>query len=98
MNNRKSRKLRWNRVVLLFVFLLLCMSLAVNALGSNNMEPRPMAEVSVQQGDSLWNLVKEYNPDYQGDVGKAVYEVTQINDLPNACLNIGDNISIPLDF
>ena len=96
--NRKHRKLRWGRVLLLVVFLVLCMSLAVSAFGNDDTAPRPVVEVVVAAGDSIWQLVKEHNPDYDGDMRKAVYEVRQLNQLDSACLEIGQSLTIPTDF
>ena len=97
-NNRiKHRKIRWNRVVMLLVVLVFCFSFAVNAFGDVNQE-NEYIDVTVTAGDSLWNLIREYNPDYDGDMNQAIYRVQCINSLDSACLYSGQVIQIPIDL
>ena len=91
----KRKKLCWNRILLLVLVLLFCFSCGVNAFG----DTRPAVdwqEVRVSEGDSLWNLVREYNPDYDGNMNKIIYEVKVMNDLEHASLQAGQMLRIPV--
>lgn len=98
---KKRRKLRWNRVLMLIVVLVFCFSFAVNAFGDvpqNPSETEKYIDVTVADGDSLWSLIKEYNPEYSGNMNKAIYKVCNLNELENACLYSGQIILIPIDL
>lgn len=89
------RKLCWNRIVLLGLTLVFCFSCGVNTFG----DTRPAVswqEVRVCGGDSLWNLVQEYNPDYEGNMNQILYEVKNMNDLDSASLQAGQTLRIPV--
>lgn len=94
---KRNRKLRLNRVMMLIVVLVFCLSFAVNAFGDVQ-ETERYIDVTVSNGDSLWSLIKEYNPEYNGDMNKAIYEVSNLNQLENACLYKGQVIQMPIDL
>jgi uncharacterized membrane protein YvbJ len=57
-----KRRIRWSRVAMMMIILIICMSFAVNALADTG-EQLNYTMVTVGTGDSLWGLIKEYNPD-----------------------------------
>ena len=97
-HTKKCRKVRWGRVMGLLLALVLCLSFAVQAFGETVTEPRPQTQVVVSRGDSLWTLIKIHNPSYDGDMNKAIYEVSKLNDLENATLYVGQHLAIPTDL
>ena len=57
---------------------------------------RLIKQVIVNQGDTLWSLIKE-NYAYSGDIRKAIYEVQQINNLKTAAISPGEILFIPIE-
>ena len=48
----------------------------------------------VQDGDTLWNIAKEYNEN-DTDLRKFVYKIRELNDLDDAMLYPGKELKIP---
>jgi len=98
----KKRKLR-KLPCLLALFLILTLAGSINVLVSrsadatSNGEIRPMTEVIVDDGDTLWTLTKQYC-DYEGDIRSAIYEIQRINGLDNAQIEPGTVLRIPLNL
>lgn len=93
----RRRKVRWNRVLLLLAVLIFCLSFAVNAFGEVEAEAL-YVDVTVGAGDSLWSLIHEYNPDFQGNMNQAVYRVKNLNKLDSSGLITGQIIRMPIDL
>ena len=51
--------------------------------------------VNVQQGDSLWSIAKDYAGNK--DIRQVVYEISELNNIHNNPIHIGDIIKIPLN-
>lgn len=58
--------------------------------------PRELQAVSVESGDTLWNLIEEYY-DYQGDIRNRIYEVKEINGMKESRIYPGQIIYIPVN-
>ena len=98
---RKRRKIKWLNVIVLFASIMLLLScISLQALGRNDISYTPKAymQVYVQSGDTIWDLIKEYNPHYDGNMEKAIWEVRQANKLNHTNLKIGQMLLIPLDL
>ena len=54
---------------------------------------RTYTQVTIQEGDNLWNLVKMYNPDSHIDIRDAIYDV---NDIDESDIRPGEKIFIPI--
>jgi hypothetical protein len=93
-NMKIKRRIRWSRVAMMVIILAICMSFAVNALADTG-EQLNYTMVTVGSGDSLWDLIKQYNPDYSGNMNEAIYRTCRLNDMPTAMLSIGQTIRIP---
>ena len=93
MKKQQKRRIRWNRVGLLLVMLMIMMSFAVNALA--DAATVNCTGVTVEGGDTLWSLIKEYNPDYNGDMNEAVYRTCRLNDMSTSKICVGQNVLIP---
>ena len=51
--------------------------------------------VSVEQGDTLWSIAKAYAG--SKDIRQVVYEISELNNIHNNPIHIGDIIKIPLN-
>lgn len=86
-----------------FIFILLCTMILVFAgysiFGAGNAEAaavKTYAQVTVQDGDSLWGIVEQYNPDADIDIRNAVCDIYEINDIDADSLQPGDSIFVPI--
>lgn len=57
--------------------------------------PNPYFEVKVIEGDTLWNIAKEYLP-LNYDIRKMIYNIKEINEIESANIYPGDIIKIPI--
>jgi LysM repeat protein len=51
--------------------------------------------VSVQHGDTLWSIAKDYASNK--DIREVIYEISKLNNIHNATIHPGDIIKIPLN-
>ncbi len=93
VKRKTKRKLRWDRVMILAIFLMCCLSLTMNAFADS--EP-VYVPVTVSQGDTMWDLIREHNPNYTGNMNEAVYETKLLNNTDQGGLYAGDEILIPV--
>lgn len=79
------------------IIILMFISVTGTALGANNSESltKPVyTEITIQSGDTLWNLAKEFGPDDE-DVREVVYDICRINDISADSIYPGQTIMIP---
>lgn len=93
MKKKAKRRVRWNRVLLLVITFILCMSFAVNVLADSSSLNYTI--VKVGSGDTLWSLIKENNPGYCGNMNEAIYKTYAINNMNTSKITIGQNLLIP---
>lgn len=94
MNRRyvlKNRR-RFYIFVLAITVSLSCMLFAATANGADTNPEYSI--VTVEKGDTLWNLAKEYN--HGGDIRSYIREVQKINDLTDGIIYEGDEIKMPV--
>lgn len=94
MKKTIKRRVRWNRVALLMLIVLLCMSFAMNALADSTVFD--CESVTVCCGDTIWSLIKDVNPGYSGNMEQAVYKTCQLNKISSAKICVGQNLLIPI--
>lgn len=51
--------------------------------------------VSVQQGDTLWSIASDYAG--SKDIREVIYEISELNNIHNSPIYVGDTIKIPLN-
>lgn len=57
-------------------------------------EPAPVRTVTVQPGQTLWDIAAEANP--SGDIRDTVYDIADLNALPSAGrLSVGQTLAVP---
>ena len=54
------------------------------------------AQVTIADGDNLWDIVEAYNPDANIDIRDAVYDIYEINDITADDIKPGDTIFVPI--
>lgn len=86
-------RVRWDRVGLLLLVLMLCMSFGVNALADS--AHLDCESIVVGSGDTLWGLIREVNPDFNGNMNDAIYKTCQLNDMKSSKICVGQNLLIP---
>lgn len=86
-----------------FMFIVICIMILVfagyTAIGASRAEAaavRTYAQVEIQDGDNLWDIVEAYNPDSNINVRDAVYEIYEINDIDADDIRPGDTIFVPV--
>ena len=95
----KHKKVRWHNVCIFIVCIMMLIScLSLKALGNNKLAYDTYQRVMIKTGDTVWGLIKEYNPNYQGNMNKAIYIVHQINGLQNSSIVPGKILYIPLNL
>ena len=51
---------------------------------------------TAQYGDNLWNIAKEYNPEYEGDLRKVMYYIKQANGMKSDTVYVGHVYEVPV--
>ena len=71
---RLYHRIKWHNVILLLVLIAILLSWNnLAAFGGNAVIGSSISryqQITVQPGDSLWSLIKEKNPDYNGRMDK----------------------------
>lgn len=89
----KKRKLRFRLAALVLISISLLLFLGSFKVGGS-VRNAGYKVVTVEEGDNLWNIVKNNCNNYR-DIRKAIYDIKKINNLPSAVLTPGCKIKIP---
>ena len=96
------RRVKWRNVTILLLLIAAMVTWSnMAAFGGNTYikdNNRSYQQVTVRPGDSLWKLIKENNPQYQGRMDKAVWKTQQLNQLSDSFLQTGTTLLIPIDL
>ena len=102
---KENRKHHYRIVKPFRFFLFVVISIMVlvfagyTAIGAGNAEAaavRTYVQVTIDEGDNLWNIVERCNKDAHIDVQSAIYDVYEINDIDAADIQPGDKLFIPV--
>lgn len=94
MNRRyilKNRR-RFYMFVIAMTVLLSCVFLAATVNGADT--NKTFTNVTVEKGDTLWDLAKEYSDG--GDIRNYIHEIQKVNNLPGGDIFAGDIIKMPV--
>ena len=92
----KSRS-RFTVFVIFSIVLFIMVSNTI--LGFNNassLTQKEYTEITVQSGDTLWNIAKTYMPE-NTDIRDSVYTLCQINNIAAHELKAGQTILVPIN-
>lgn len=103
MKENRIHHYRIVKPVRFFMFVLISIMIIVFAgytvIGAGNAEAaavRTYVQVTISEGDSLWNIIERCNKDANIDVQSAIYDVYEINDIDAADIQPGDKLFIPI--
>ncbi len=51
---------------------------------------------TVQYGDTLWDIAKEHNPGYEGDLRYITHEIKKANSMKNDIVYVGHVLEVPV--
>lgn len=91
----KTLIVKISEYLLIFVISLFILVTFVNPSKVFSSEPLTFYEITVQDGDTIWDLASTYNTN-QVDIRRLVYEIKQINQIDNTYICPGDIINIPI--
>ena len=103
MKKNTKHHYRIVKPVRFFMFVLISIMITVLAgytvIGAANAEAasvRSYVQVTVADGDSLWNIIERCNKGSSIDVQSAIYDVYEINDIDAADIQPGEKLFIPI--
>lgn len=94
MNKRYTLKnpRRFYTVIMLFTIIISC-TLLISTVNGADSGPSYIS-VTIDKGDTLWDLAKEYKKD--GDIRRYIHKVQVLNNLSDSNLIEGEVIKMPL--
>ena len=98
MKKKYRIKSKFRFTLFMTIAILMFISAAGTIIGANNAESltRPVySEITVQSGDTLWNLADEFGPDDK-DLREVVFAICEINDISADSIYPGQTILIPV--
>lgn len=97
MNKRYRIKSKFRFTIflsLLFILLIVSISSLMGFYQSESLTQANYMEIQIEQGDTLWNLAKEFGPANQ-DLRKVVYQICMLNEISDDYIYPGQSILIP---
>ncbi len=99
----KSRHLKIVNPVRFFIFILICIMIIAFAgysiLGAARADAasvKTYKQVVICEGDNLWDIVEELNPDVNMGTWKIIDEICETNDIDLNNIQPGDTIFVPI--
>ena len=83
-------------ISVLFIVVVLMLSvtgIALNVVGG--LEYDSIEEYTVRDGDTIWEIASNANPDGRYNMNELVYEIKNINNI-DSTINAGDVIEVPV--
>jgi len=99
---KTNKKYRIKSKFRFIAFVVVVLGIAVGAFGFINgsvesialEQPQDQVVVEVAAGDTIWDIADQYKSDGK-DIRKAVYEICQVNDIPDGKIQSGMKLAIP---
>lgn len=89
---KKESKFKISKYIIISIIFFSLLFLAVTSLGSESAEYNT---VTIQEGDTLWSIVKSMQSD-EMDPRKMISQIKRINKLEDSILQPGQMINIPV--
>ena len=103
MKENRTHHYRIVKPLRFFLFVLISIMIIIFAgysvIGAGNAQAaaaRTYVQVTIDDGDSLWNIVERCNKGSVVDVQSAIYDIYEINDIEAADVQPGDKLFIPV--
>ena len=103
MKSNRKHYYRITSPVRFFIFVVLSIMIMIFAgytlSGASNAEAaavKTYAQVTIHDGDNLWNIVEQYNRDANINVENAIYDIYEINDISADDIVPGQVIFVPI--
>ena len=94
---RIVKPFRFFMFVVISIMIIVFAGYTMTAAGSAEASAvRTYVQVTINDGDSLWNIVERCNKDAHIDVQSAIYDIYEINDIDAADIHPGDKLFIPV--
>lgn len=98
----KSNSIRINRKIIITVCIIVFTAITflgfisrVNANDSRSLKHKYFTNITVESGDSIWSIAKEYmDYDFYDDINDYMNEICKMNNLSSDRLLPGDNLII----
>ncbi len=97
MKKKYRIRSKFRFTLFLTVAILVMISVTGTIFGANDAESltKPVyTEITVQSGDTLWDLARDFGPDHK-DVREVVFEICKLNDISADSIYPGQTILIP---
>lgn len=82
-------------VVSVIVVLLMVGIVGVVLSTVGGVEYSSTVEVTVKDGDTLWNIASQINPNGRYNVNEIIYHIKEINQI-DSTIHVGDVIEVPV--
>ncbi len=86
----KNRR-RFFTFIMLLIIILTCTFLAGTVNGTDTSEN--YITVTVEYGDTLWDIAREYNP--EGDIRQYIHRIEKFNNITDSTIYAGEILRLP---
>ena len=92
----KSRSRFTSFIVFLIIFFVMASNTILGLSDASSLTQKEYAEITVQAGDTLWNIAKTYMPG-DTDIRRSVYSICRLNNIAAHELIAGQKLLIPVN-
>lgn len=86
----------WNRFSYIIILFVLVLAAAFYLLINMSNQPSYQS-ITVEEGDTLWTIAKQYNEEYSMTVEEFIAWVGEENDLNSFAIKPGESIVLPIE-
>jgi len=83
-------------VVFTMIFIVMVLNMILGLNSASSLTQQEYIEITIQDGDTLWNIAREYMPDNK-DVRRAVHTLCNINQISAHELKAGQILIVPIN-
>ncbi len=97
-NKRAAYRVRTTLfMAIMIVTFVVCSNIILNVNKASGSSSKDFKEVLVGSGDTLWSIASEHKAD-DVDIRKAIYAISEANDISANDLHSGSTIKIPVEI